>query len=102
MAIDTYVAESTMLRVEKIAKMRGQENCEVLIDIVNVLFNDVADRIYVKGKNAINSFADGDEQRMMIMGLKRFTKTEPFNVKEARRRIAALAIEANQYPLSAF
>lgn len=102
MAIDTYVAESTMLRVEKIAKMRGEENCAVLIDIVNVLFNDMADRIYVKGKNAINSFADGDEQRMMIMGLKRFTKTEPFNVKEARRRIAATAIDANQYPLSAF
>lgn len=98
MAIETYVAESLMLRVEKLAKRDGQEAHAELIDIVNVFFNDVADRINIKGKNAINSFAEGDEQRMMLMGLKRFTKTEPFNVKEARRRIAAKAIDANKYP----
>lgn len=98
MAIETYVAESLMLRVEKLAKRDGAEAHAELIDIVNVFFNDVADRINVKGKNAINSFAEGDEQRMMLMGLKRFTKTEPFNVKEARRRIAGKAIEANKYP----
>ena len=98
MAIDTYVAESLMLRVEKLAKRDGAEAHTELIDIVNVFFNDAADRINVKGKNAINSFADGDEQRMMLMGLKRFTKTEPFNVKDARRRIAAKAIDANKYP----
>jgi alkylation response protein AidB-like acyl-CoA dehydrogenase len=98
MAIETYVAESTMLRVEKLVQRDGAEKHAVLIDIVNVLFNDAADRINIKGKNAINSFAEGDEQRMMLMGLKRFTKTEPFNVKEARRRIAAAAIEQNKYP----
>jgi alkylation response protein AidB-like acyl-CoA dehydrogenase len=102
MAIETYACESTMLRVEKIVAARGAENCQELIDIVNVLFNDAADRINIKGKNAINSFADGDEQRMMLMGLKRFTRTEPFNVKEARRRIAALAIDANQYPFATY
>lgn len=98
MAIDTYVAESLLLRVEKLAKRNGEAAHAELIDIVNVFFNDAADRINIKGKNAINSFAEGDEQRMMLMGLKRFTKTEPFNVKEARRRIAAKAIDANKYP----
>ena len=49
---------------------------------------DAADRINANGKNALNSFADGDELRMMHIGLKRFTKVEPFNTKEARRRIA--------------
>ena len=98
MAIETYVAESLMLRVEKLAKRDGEEAHAELIDIVNVFFNDVADRINIKGKNAINSFAEGDEQRMMLMGLKRFTKTEPFNVRDARRRIAAKAIDANKYP----
>ncbi len=51
------------------------------------------------GKDAINAFASGDEQRMMLLGLKRFTKTEPFNSKDARRRIAARLIADNAYTL---
>ena len=98
MAIDTYAAESTLLRVEKLVAQRGEEACKELIEIVRVLLNDTADRIAIKGKNAINSFAEGDEQRMMLMGVKRFTKTEPFNVKESRRLIAQKAIDTNGYP----
>ncbi len=52
---------------------------------------------FKNGKDAINGFAEGDEQRMMLLGLKRFTKTEPFNTKDARRNIAAVLIEANKY-----
>ena len=44
-------------------------------------------------------FADGDEQRMLLLGLKRFTKTNPFNRKEAKRKIADKLIAANKYPL---
>lgn len=98
MAIDTYVAESTLLRVEKLIAQKGEEACKEYIDLVRVLFNDTADKIAIKGKNAVNSFAEGDEQRMMLMGIKRFTKTEPFNVKDARRNIAQLAIDKNTYP----
>ena len=60
---------------------------------------DAADLISKAGKDAINAFADGDEQRMMLLGLKRFTKVEPFNSKEARRRISARLIADNKYPL---
>jgi thymidine kinase len=49
------------------------------------------------GKDAINAFADGDEQRMILMGLKRFTKAEPFNTKDARRRIADKMIAEGKY-----
>jgi hypothetical protein len=49
---------------------------------------DAADRIHKHGKDAINAFASGDEQRMMLLGIKRFTKLAPFNSKDARRRIA--------------
>jgi thymidine kinase len=49
------------------------------------------------GKDAINSFAEGDEQRMILMGLKRFTKAEPFNTKDARRRIADKMISEGRY-----
>ncbi|MCS6981268.1 MAG: acyl-CoA dehydrogenase family protein [Flavobacteriales bacterium] len=98
MLIETYVAESTLLRVEKMVHKGLCTAEDPRTDIVRVLVHDTADRLWLKGKDALNAFAEGDELRMMMMGLKRFTKTEPFNAKEARRRIAAAAIEANKYP----
>src|SRR6185312_9304907 len=71
MMIETFVAESMLLRVIKSVERTGKE--------------------------AINSFATGDEQRMMLLGLKRFTKTAPFNAKDARRLIAAKLIEDGRY-----
>ena len=50
-------------------------------------------------KDAINSFAEGDEAKMMLMGLKRFTKMNAINPKETRQKIALAAINKNQYPL---
>ena len=92
-----YSSESALLRVEKLVGIKGEEACAELIDRVRVCIYDAADKINVAAKNAINSFADGDEQRMMLMGVKRFTKVEPFNTKNARRRIADKMIEENKY-----
>lgn len=97
MMIDLYVSESVLLRVEKLSGLKGAENCVAQLEIMRVYLNDAADRINKNGKEAINSFADGDELRMMLMGLKRFTKTEPFNAKEARRVVAAKLISENKY-----
>jgi alkylation response protein AidB-like acyl-CoA dehydrogenase len=97
MLIDLYLAESTLLRVEKLAGMKGETNVLEQINIMKVFVNDAADRINKNGKEAINSFADSDELQMMLMGLKRFTKTAPFNSKEARRNIAAKLISENKY-----
>jgi hypothetical protein len=71
----------------------------VQLDMMRAFMYDAADAINKAGKDALNSFADGDELRMMHIGLKRFTKVEPFNTKDARRRIAATLIEANGYYL---
>ncbi len=97
MLIDLYVSESVQLRVEKLVSMKGEEACKEQIAMMRVCINDAADRINKNGKDAICSFASGDELRMMLMGLKRFTKTEPFNVKEARRTVAAKLISENKY-----
>jgi alkylation response protein AidB-like acyl-CoA dehydrogenase len=97
MAIDTYVAESLLLRVMKLSS-EGNSN-EVYKDILNCFLYDAADRIHKNGRDAINAFAEGDEQRMILMGLKRFTKAQPFNTKEARRRIADFLIEHRSYAL---
>ena len=97
MAIETYVAESVLLRVEKLALTQNKEALQHQIDMMNVYLYDAADKINKYGKDAINSFVEGDELRMMQMGLKRFTKQQPFNVKEARRRVAEKLIAENKY-----
>ncbi|HEY0678049.1 MAG TPA: acyl-CoA dehydrogenase family protein [Chitinophagaceae bacterium] len=99
MAIDTFNAESALLRAMKISDQRGEAAAQVYIDMMKVYLTDAADRVNKNGKDAVNAFAEGDEQRMMLLGLKRFTKAEPFNTKEARRRIADRLISENKYAL---
>ncbi|HMG68407.1 MAG TPA: acyl-CoA dehydrogenase family protein [Chitinophagaceae bacterium] len=97
MAIETFNAESVLLRVIKIADKQGEANSQNYLDIMRTYLYDAADKINKSGKDAVNAFSDGDEQRMILMGLKRFTKTESFNSKEARRRIADRMIAENKY-----
>ena len=97
MMIDVYVGESLQLRVEKMANIKGESACTEQLDMMRLWLYDASDRISKAGKDAIASFSEGDEQRMLLMGLKRFTKVTPYNVKEARRRIAAKMIVENKY-----
>jgi alkylation response protein AidB-like acyl-CoA dehydrogenase len=97
MAIKTYIAESTLLRVEKEIGLKGEEAMSRQLDIARVYLSDTVNLVERAGKEAIASMTEGDEQRLLAMGLKRFTKAELFNVKDARRRIAAGVIEANEY-----
>lgn len=97
MLIDLYVSESMQLRVEKLISMRGEAACAAHMDMLRTFLNDASDRLHMAGKDAINSFADGDEQRMLLMGLKRYTKVAPLNVKESRRNVAAMLISENKY-----
>jgi alkylation response protein AidB-like acyl-CoA dehydrogenase len=96
MAIETFHCESALLRVMKMSA-NNNEKAAICEDIMKTYLYDAADKINKAGKDALNSFADGDELRMMHIGLKRFTKVEPFNTKESRRRIAAKMIESNSY-----
>lgn len=95
MVSEIYLSESLLLRVKKLGEMNIDNTIQK--DILKVYLNDAVDRINIEGKNAITSFAEGDEQKMLLMGLKRFVKTKAVNTKEARRRIADRLIEANQY-----
>jgi alkylation response protein AidB-like acyl-CoA dehydrogenase len=98
MAIETFNAESALLRVMKLAERKGEDAIQLELDAMHVYLTDAADKINKYGKDAVNSFAQGDEQRMMLLGIKRFTKTEPFNTKDARRRIADKLISDRKYP----
>jgi alkylation response protein AidB-like acyl-CoA dehydrogenase len=97
MAIGLFHAESALLRAMKIADLRGESAAALQVDMARTYLYDAADRVNKAGKDAINAFATGDEQRMMLLGVKRFTKAEPFNSKDARRRIAAKLIADNKY-----
>ena len=99
MAIDIFHAESALLRVMKLATIRGENNIGLQEAIMKTYLYDAADRINKAGKDALNSFAEGDELKMMHIGLKRFTKVEPFNTKAARRRIADQLIANKGYQL---
>ena len=87
MAIEAFHAESALLRTMKLAEMRGLDAVSLERDVMQTYIYDAADRINKAGKDALNSFASGDELKMMHIGLKRFTKVEPVNTKDARRRI---------------
>ncbi|MFZ6026049.1 MAG: acyl-CoA dehydrogenase family protein [Bacteroidota bacterium] len=99
MAIETYNAESALLRVMKLTEQKGAAATQLQSDIMRTYLYDAADRINKSGKDALNSFADGDELRMMHIGLKRFTRVEPFNTKDARRRISEKLVSDNGYHL---
>lgn len=97
MASLAYIAESALLRAEKLVAKQSEAEASLQIDMARIYLHEALDKAYIQGKEAINSFAEGDEQRMMLMGLRRFTKIEPMNLKEARQRIAKKLIEENKY-----
>jgi alkylation response protein AidB-like acyl-CoA dehydrogenase len=98
MLIECYIAESTILRVEKLIGLRGEKACEIQKDMAIIYLHYAIEKAAYAGKQAITSFAEGDELRLMLMGLRRFTKIEPVNLKEARRRVANYVIEKGEYP----
>jgi alkylation response protein AidB-like acyl-CoA dehydrogenase len=97
MAILTFNTESALLRVMKETEKSGEAANSLHADILHCYMNDAIDKLNKAGKEALNAFASGDEQRMMLLGLKRFTKAAPFNSKDARRRIADKLIAENKY-----
>lgn len=97
MIADTYIAESVILRSEKLVSQRGQEAASEQIDMMGVFVADAVERLGLNGRNAIKAWAEGDERRMLLMGLKRYTKFDGVNTKNARRRIAKKLLAANKY-----
>jgi alkylation response protein AidB-like acyl-CoA dehydrogenase len=99
MIMNTYAAESTMLRVEKLTSIYDDAKMEIFRDILDVFMTDMASKIYKSGVDLVNYFGEGDEKQGMLMGMKRFTKTASVDVVSARRRIADRIIEDNKYNL---
>ncbi len=97
MLMNTYAAESMLLRVEKLKDEKSEKKLALIKDILDVFIYDSAYKIKKFADDGVNSFAKGDERTAMLMGIKRFTKIEGVNVIAARRRIADKLIEENKY-----
>ncbi|MDT8346256.1 MAG: acyl-CoA dehydrogenase family protein [Flavobacteriaceae bacterium] len=98
--IQIYLAESAILRAEKNAKRFGEEEQKIAIAMAKLNLYYAVEKISTAAKTGIISFAEGDEQKMMLMGLKRFTKYHNFpNVVALRTQIAEHFIKENGYAL---
>ncbi|HMV15446.1 MAG TPA: acyl-CoA dehydrogenase family protein [Chitinophagales bacterium] len=97
MLAEVYALESTVLRTQKLIANNGEAAVAVQIDMTKIAISDGMERINLYGKHALQAFGEGDELRIMLMGLKRYTKYDIVNTKEARRRVAAKVLEANTY-----
>jgi alkylation response protein AidB-like acyl-CoA dehydrogenase len=96
--IEIYAAESVLLRTEKLVSLRGEEVCAAQIAMTKIYLYEAIDKVEAAAKEAIVSFAKGDEQKVLLMGLKRFTKPDFINPKELRRQVADVMIAEGKYP----
>lgn len=97
MIADVYLLESALLRTEKLIASKGEAACQNYIDMVQVFADDAMERLVFNGKRAITAWAEGDMKKMLLKGLRIYTRYEGINTKAARRRIAKTMIEANKY-----
>jgi len=87
-----YLAESALLRAEKILHTKGEQAAALPTDMARTYLHTSVDKIAIAGREALCAFAEGDELNMMLAGLRRFTKIASFNRKDARQRIAKFLI----------
>jgi len=96
--MDAYQMETAVLRAKKLADRDGEEVSARHIDMARVYCNDAIQRVEARAKNTVAAMAEGDDMRMLLVALKRFTKNNsPVNTIAARQRIADTLIAANKY-----
>jgi len=97
MIIEIYMLESALLKTEKLVEKDGEVAHKEKVAMTTLYSHHAVEEIHKNGKEALYAISEGDEQRMMLMGLKRFTKTQPTNLKELRRQVAKKLIQEKQY-----
>ena len=97
MIMDVYAAESAILRTLKYAKKEGEKAAEYYEAMTKIFVSDALERIFLNGKHAVAAFAEGDEMKLLQLGLKRFTKLDSMNTTALRRKVADKLIEENKY-----
>lgn len=96
--IEVYAVESALLRTEKLISLRGEEACADYVAMTKIYMQQAVNKINAAAKEAIASFTKGDEQKVMLMGLKRFTKLDLVDTKSLRRQVADTMIKEGKFP----
>jgi len=96
--IEIYMAESAILKAEKVVSLSSEKEGEIQVAMAKLNLYNAIEKINNFGKEAVLYFSEGDEQRMMLMGLKRFTKyvNNP-NPIALRKIIAEKVIAESKY-----
>lgn len=94
---EIYICESSILATEKAIGVREESACQSEVLMTKVYINDAIERCNTHAKNAVSAWADGDTKRMLMLGIKRYTKHDFLNTKELRRTIASELLTANEY-----
>ncbi|MEQ8471447.1 MAG: acyl-CoA dehydrogenase family protein [Marinoscillum sp.] len=102
MLIEIYVTESTLLRTEKLMGLYGDEGSKLYQNMAKLYMHEAVNKIRNNGDEAVACFTEGDELKVMLMGMKRFTKMNSVNTKEVRRAIADKMIAENKFPYSLY
>ncbi len=102
MLINIYTAESTILRTDKLMSLYGDGGSALYQNMATLYLHEAVQKIKSAGDEAVASFVEGDELRVMLMGMKRFTKTEPINTKNLRQAIADTMIAENRFPYALY
>jgi hypothetical protein len=97
LASEIYICESVVLSTLKACSVRGETACEGELTMARLYINDAIERCAIHAKNAVAAWAEGDTKRMLLLGIKRFSKHELLNTKNMRRQIAQRLLEANEY-----
>ncbi len=102
MVIELYAAESAILRTEKLMGLYGEEGAKLYLYMTRLYLSEAVTKIKNSGDEAVACFAEGDELRVLLMGMKRFTKIDPINTKVLRHAIAEVMIQENKFPYSLY
>ncbi len=102
MLIEIYALESCILRTEKLIERYGSEGSQLYVNLTRLYLHEAVQKVKNHGDEAVACFTEGDELKVMLMGMKRFTKTNPVNTKVLRRTIAEKMIAENKFPYSLY
>jgi len=98
MAMEVYVLESSLLKTQRLAARLSNEENELRGLLATLQAHHAAEKCLMAGREVILGLPENDEQRMMLMGLRRFTKTPSVNLKSIRRKVAQYVLEQEKYP----
>jgi alkylation response protein AidB-like acyl-CoA dehydrogenase len=95
--IETYAAESAVLRVLKIVQRSGEAAAEHASNMARIYVSMAMDKIEANTRKALAACAEGDMLRTHMAIVRRLFKYEPIDSIQLRQKVADRVIEQGKY-----